>query len=207
VNELSDADMDQHYESCSALLDTISNAISCSKALYSDECAIYCSAHNRNVVFWSTENPNFMQELEHNPLHVMIRAGMMSDYLIGPYFFNGPVNVASYSAMLETWLIPQLRDSGLMDDMRLQHDGASAHFALSVYDVLNEHFPDCWIGCGSPTSPAPLPWPPCSPDLTIPDNSLWGSIKGRVVVRCYNTNEDLHRAVGDAFHTTTPKML
>ena len=29
---------------------------------------------------------------------------------------------ASYSAMLETWLIPQLRDRGLLDDVWLQHD-------------------------------------------------------------------------------------
>ena len=40
----------------------------------------------QNMVFWSKENPNFTQELEHNPQHVMIWAGMTSDYLIGPYF-------------------------------------------------------------------------------------------------------------------------
>jgi len=101
------------------------------------------------------ENPNFTQELEHNPPHVMIWAGMTSDYLTGPYFFDGPVNAASYSAMLGTWLIPQLRDRGLLDDVWLQHDGA--RFALSVRDVLNECFPGRWIGRGSPTSPAPLP--------------------------------------------------
>jgi len=92
---------------------------------------------------------------------------MTSDYLIGPYFFDGPVNAASYSAMLETWLIPQLRDRGLLDDMWQQHDGAPAHFALSVRDVLNERFPGRWIGRGSPTSPAPLPLPPRSPGLTL----------------------------------------
>jgi len=54
---------------------------------------------DRNVVFWSKENPNFTQELKHNPPHVMIWVGMTSDYLIGPYFFDGPVNAASYSAM------------------------------------------------------------------------------------------------------------
>ena len=127
-----------------------------------------------------------MQELEHNSPHVMIWVGMTSDYLIGPYFFNGPVNAASYSAMLETWLIPQLRDRGLLDDVWLRHDGAPAHFALSVSNVLNERFPGRWIGRGSPTSPAPLPWPPRSPDLTTPDNSLWGIIKGRVVAGRYN---------------------
>jgi hypothetical protein len=41
------------------------------------------------------------------------------------------------------------------------------------------------IGRGSPTSPAPLPWPPRSPDLTTQDNSLWGIIKGRVAARRY----------------------
>jgi len=117
VNELSDGDMDRRHESCRALLDTFSNAVSRSKVLFRDECAIYRSARDRNVVFWSKENPNFSQELERNPPHVMIWAGMTSDYLIGPYFFDGPVNAASYSAKLETWLIPQLRDRGLLDDV------------------------------------------------------------------------------------------
>ena len=130
VNELSDDDMDRRYESCRALLDTFSNAISRSKVLFSDECAIYRSARDINVVFWSKENPNFTQELEHNPPHVMIWAVMTSGYLIGAYFFDGPVNAASYSATLGTWLISQLRDRELLDDVWLQHDGALAHFAL-----------------------------------------------------------------------------
>jgi len=80
-------------------------------------------------------------------------------------------------------------------------------FALSVRNVLNARFPGRSIGHGSPTSPAPLPWPPRSPDLTTPDNSLWGIIKGRVAARRYNSNEDLRRAVEDAFRTFIPKML
>ena len=51
VNELSDGDMDRRYESCRAVLDTFSNAVSRSKVLFSDECAIYRSARDRNVVF------------------------------------------------------------------------------------------------------------------------------------------------------------
>ena len=95
MNELLDGDMDQCYESCCALLGTFSNAVSRSNVLYSDECAIYHSAHDRNVVFWSKENPNFMQELEHNPPRVLMWVGMTSDYLMGPYFFDGPVSAAS----------------------------------------------------------------------------------------------------------------
>ena len=91
--------------------------------------------------------------------------------------------------------------------MWLQHDGAHTHFALSVRDVWNKRFTGRWIGRGSPTSPAPLSWPPRSPDLTTPDNSLWSIIEGRVAARRYNNNEDLRRAVEDAFRTITPKML
>jgi hypothetical protein len=36
---------------------------------------------------------------------------------------------------------------------------------------------------------------------------LWGIIKGRVAACRYNTNEDLRRAVEDAFRTITRKML
>ena len=214
VNELSDGNMDGRYESCCALLDTFSNAVYRSKVLFSDECAIYRSVRDRNMVFWSKKNSNFTQELEHNEPHVMIWLGMTSDYLIGPYFFDGPVNAAAYSAMLEKWLIPHLRDRGLLDDVWLQQDGAPAHFALSVGDVFNENFPGRWIGLGSPTSPEPPPWSPRRPDLTIPENSLLGIIMRRVAARRYNNNnnnsnnnEDLRRAVEDAFRTITPKML
>jgi hypothetical protein len=129
--------------------------------------------------FLAKEIPNYTQELEHNPPHVMIWTGVTPDYLriIGPYFLDGPVKAASYSAMLETWLIPQLIDRGLLGDVWLQHDGATVHFTLSVRDVLNEHFPGRWIGRGSPTSPSPLPWPPRSADLTTTDNSLWCIMK------------------------------
>jgi hypothetical protein len=63
VNELSDADMAGRYESYGALLDTFSIAVSRSKVLFSDECAIYPSARDRSVVFRSKENPDFTQEL------------------------------------------------------------------------------------------------------------------------------------------------
>ena len=111
--------------------------------------------------------------MEHNRLHVMIWSGMTADYLIGPKFFDGLANAETYSPMLETWPIPQLRDRGLQEDVWLQHDLATARIALSVRDVLNEHFPCRWIGRGLLSTPTLLPWPPRSPDLATPDNSLW----------------------------------
>ncbi|GFG29661.1 hypothetical protein Cfor_02972 [Coptotermes formosanus] len=178
-NEPSDGDMHRRYESCRALLGTFSNAVSRSKVLFSDECAIYRSARDRNVVLWSKENPNFTQELEHNPPHVMIWAGVTSDY---------------YWTLLFRWT----GKCGIL----FGNVGDVAHTSAQRQRTRR------WIGHGSPTSPAPLPWPPRSPDLTTSENSLWGIIKGRVAARrSNNNNEDLRRAVEDAFRTITPKML
>ena len=40
-------------------------------------------------------------------------------------------------------------------------DGATVHFSFFVTDVLNERFPDTWIGRSGP-----IPWPARSPDLS-----------------------------------------
>jgi hypothetical protein len=48
---------------------------------------------------------NISEDLEHNPLLVMLGAGMAATVLIGPYFFYRPVNTTSYAEMLEVWLI------------------------------------------------------------------------------------------------------
>lgn len=50
--------------------------------------------------------------------------------------------------------------------------------ALTVYDILNEHFPDFWNCCGSPSCRVPLSWPPHSFDPTMMDSCLWGISKG-----------------------------
>jgi len=39
---------------------------------------------SERVVLWSKKDPSVRQGLEHNPLHVMTRAGTTSDFLTGP---------------------------------------------------------------------------------------------------------------------------
>jgi hypothetical protein len=73
LNEPLDADVDQRYYSCHILF----------KGSFQCECAICSRQRDRNVVFWSEENPHFTQELEHNAPHVIIWAGMTLDYLTG----------------------------------------------------------------------------------------------------------------------------
>ena len=156
---------------------------------------------------WTKENPNFFLTLEHHPPHDMMWTGVTSTGLIGPYFYEAPVYAKTYSEMLEDYLIPQLRDRGLLDDMWFQQHGTPAHFALCVRNILNKHFPGGWIDRSSSASPAPLAWPPRSPDLTTPNKALWGIIKDLVSARRYYCNNDLRRAVENAFTIITPELL
>ena len=77
---------------------------------------------------------------------------------------------------------------------------------LQYANTLMKYF--LGYGCrGSPVLPAPLAWPPRSPDLTICDNSLWRFIKGIVSQSRYNTTDELRDAVRQAFRQVTSAML
>jgi hypothetical protein len=151
---------------------------------------IYHSACKQNVVLWSQENLHFTLEVENNPTHIMLWAGVTANHFSGPYVSEGPVKGTTYPVMLWNWLIHELMNRGIMEQVWFQHNGASAHFMLTAHDVLQDNFPGWWIGRGSPTS-SPLPWPPRGPDLTTLNSSLWGFIKGKVVANQYNTNNEL----------------
>ena len=133
----------------------------------------------------------------------MIWAAMTSEHLIGPYFFDGNVNQESYANMIRKWFIPKLIELGIKDRVWLQQDGAPAHFALPVRALLNAEFPDRWIGRGSNS----FAWPPRSPDLTTPDNSLWGFIKGQVSGIRYETIDQLKHAIIAAFASVSRNSL
>ena len=59
--------------------------------------------------------------------------------------------------------------------MWYQHDGAPAHFSIAARQVLNNKYPNRWIGRGGP-----VPWPPRSPHLTPLDFFLCGPMKSLV---------------------------
>lgn len=207
VNELSDTDMNKRHAACARLLEVFPTLPQRGKLFFSDECAIYRSARERNVYVWSKDNPHYYEELEHNPPHVMIWAAMSAKHLIGPYFFAGPVNQHTYLSMLREWFIPELERLDVLQDCWFQQDGAPPHYAITVREYLNDVFRDRWIGRGSAHLPAPLDWPPRSPDLSSCDNALWGIIKAHVSHQRYATTEQLKVAVTDAFTTIDRAML
>ena len=77
-------------------------------------------------------------------------------------------------------------------------DGAPPHFSCFVTDVLNERFPDAWIGRGGP-----IPWPSRSPDLSLLDFFLWGYIKNIVYAEKIRNIQDLQDSITSATETVT----
>lgn len=99
-------------------------------------------------------------------------------HVIGPFFFKSTVNGERYKYMLENMLFPivdNIDALGPAGTLFFQHDGAPAHFTLSVRACLNENFPDRWIGRGGP-----LNWAARSPDLNPLDYFVWGFLKDKV---------------------------
>lgn len=77
----------------------------------SEECAIYRSSHNLNIIlfyFLVKNNPHFYEEIENNQPHVMIWAKMTVTHLLGLYFFD---NQDSYLQMMIEWSFPELRNN------------------------------------------------------------------------------------------------
>ena len=85
-------------------------------------------------------------------------------------------SVASdYKQLLEENVLPQLEETGNMDTLWWQQDGAPPHYAKCVREMLHSRFGERWIGRGGPVE-----WPPRSPDLSPLDFFLWGYLKRRV---------------------------
>jgi hypothetical protein len=80
------------------------------------------------------------------------------------------------------FVLLELANRGNMELVWLQQDSALAYFTLNARGFTNEAFPDRWGFHGSAASPSTMSWPPCNPDLTTADSSLWGIIKHKLPV-------------------------
>jgi transposase len=204
VQELHGDDTDRRMEFCQWFL-AQENLIQ--SVMFSDEAIFHLSGNvNRhNFRYWSNQNPRWIEatHVQIDP-RVMVWAAIWRNHIIGPYFFDGNVTGESYLQMLHTFLLPRLRNdyADELDQFWFQHDGAPAHFALSVRRVLDELFPNRWIG-----RRGPVEWPPRSPDLSPLDFFLWGHLKSVVYTNRPRTIEDLKGKIVSECRNITDNVL
>jgi hypothetical protein len=75
-----------------------------------------------------------------------------------------------------------------------QHDGAPPHCNYVIDNFLQYAFDGQWIA-----NNGPYLWPPRSPDLSVLDFFIWGTIKNRVYDTPLTTMEDCMQRVRNAF--------
>jgi len=81
-------------------------------------------------------------------------------------------------------------------------DRAPPNFSCFVTDILNERFPDAWIGRGGP-----IPWSPRSPDLSPLDFFLWWYIKNIEYAEKIRNIQYLQERVTSAIENVTRDMI
>jgi hypothetical protein len=112
VNELIDADMNARKDACRALLAALCSQRARGAVLFTDECAIYRSVHSRNMGFWAKENPHSYEELERNPPHVMVWAGLSATH-VWPFLLSWLLYWTGLLRHASEWLVPQLQKAGI----------------------------------------------------------------------------------------------
>lgn len=197
VQELNEDDFDRRIEYCEtflSLLETEPDLIH--HIIWSDEALFKLNGHiNRhNSVYWAIQNPNLTWEHTMQAEGVTVWAGLSSQGVIGPYFFDGTVTSQNYMEMLSDYFYPLFCDLPNSESFFFMHDGAPAHYGSIVRDWLDENFPARWIG-----RRGALDWPARSPDLTPADYFLWAYLKDIVYQKKHRTLSSLKQSITSAF--------
>ncbi|GAA51098.1 transposable element Tc3 transposase [Clonorchis sinensis] len=130
--------------------------------LWSDEAnfSVDGPINKHNCVIWSREAHEYLTHNLHFP-HLCVWIGFSSKCLLRPFFFDATVSGDSYLHMLQTHVIPQLKQHKKSSAV-FQQDGALPHYSNQVRNYLREQFSDeRVIARGFPNF-----WAARSPDLT-----------------------------------------
>lgn len=201
--ELQPYDQEERIRFCERMLDVMNNdELLLRKILFTDESSFlkHGQAHNQNHRYWSLENQHrYNVTRTQYPESVNVWAGIIDNRIIGPFFINGTLNGQKYVNLLQENILPALENLNFHQPW-FQQDGAPPHYFLPAREIINEYFPNRWIGRGGP-----IRWPARSPDLTPMDFFYWPKLKSRV----YNhipitTVDELKRRIVEASNEITP---
>lgn len=209
VQKLVDGDKEQRILFCRWALDRICDDPDFFRfVLYTDEAGFTNRGvllNKQNMRYWAEENPHWVVERTmQSTFRFNVWAGVVDDTIIGPHFFDGNLDESTYCNFLETILPEMLENvpSDVRQRMWWQQDAHPAHTAHTVRAILNEHFPERWLGKFGTVN-----FPPRSPDLTIMDFFVWGTVKDKVYREAPTTAEDMRVSITAAFQSITADML
>ena len=162
--------------------------------------------NRHNTRMWEAANPHWVQFRQRYTFSVMVWGGIIGTRVIGPYFFEENINGEVYANFITEELPRLLAEANVPPQVRqrmiFQHDGAGPHRDLRVIQLLDENYPNRWMGNGGP-----IPWPPYSPDLTCLDFFLWGYVKEYVYNNSPRNEEHLRELITEGFARVTVQQL
>ena len=99
-------------------------------------------------VYGEKENPCEYHQQELSSPKVNVWCALLHNIFVGPLFFTEEtVKQNSYMAMLEGFILPDLR---YIPNLIFQQDGALPQWVLRMQALLDTEFLDQWIGRGGP---------------------------------------------------------
>ena len=169
---------------------------------YMDEASFHLDGKvNRwNTRIWGQEKPDTLIEKPLRESPKVNAVSLISRRCIkGPYFFpEDTVTAQDVLDMLQLFIIPDLQASNLLNNNTwFLMDGAPVHYSNLVLEFVNDTFPNQWIGRGTHDYPAPISWPPRSPDITPLDFFYWGYLKDNVYTTHHPTLDSLKERMMD----------
>ena len=198
VHALQPPDAPQRRQFCEWLFNEITmNGLNMDLFLISDESWFHLSGYvnSQNNRFWAAENPHYFHE---TPLHaqkVGVWCAVSARRIIGPIFFHQTLNSARYIADIFNPFVAALTEEEKTYGY-FQQDGATAHTAGQTLEHIYTIFtPDRVVSRGQ-LGHFPS-WPPRSPDLSVCDYYLWGTLKSKVYRNNPQSLQELQQNISD----------
>lgn len=193
LHALNENDPDRRCEIADILLNMFVDDFSLiDRIIWSDESIFKLNGHvNRhNCVYYATENPHIVINQKTNAPGVIVWAGIWSNGVIGPFFFNDNITAENYLEKLNDEIVPAIENQVNLEEIFSMHDRAPPHYAKSVRQFSDETFSHRWIG-----RRGPIDWPARSSDITPVDFFLWGVIKDRTYASKPQNRQALRNAI------------
>lgn len=207
AQELIDGDQFQRMQFCETMTEKLNRGeILFENCIFTDECSfpLIKQPHNSNFRYWSRKNPHlYVQNHTQYYQSVNVWAGILGNNIIGPYFIDGTLNFEKYRNLLINEVLPNIAEV-TENEVWFQQDGAPAHSARQITELLNNTFHEKWIG-----RYGPIKWPARSPDLSPNDFFLWGNLHQQVYnqIEKYPNVMALKDKIVQSCFNITPRQL